>query len=361
MQSNSAKLNRLIQVAIVAGIVVSLYLTYYYLFPAFQATIRFILPLLTPFIIAYLAAVLLEPIATFLQRRLKLSRSLAIFVTITAVLSIASFVAVLLIAKIIVELARLTSLIPMYSEIVVNTISRLNETASTYIVHIKLPPQILDALQGTVDSLMARVAQVAGNVVNYLVSVLTSLPSTFLVIVFAILSTFFLMRDRDMIKRGLHWTLPASWMDPLESLSRELGSALTGFVRVQIILVSITAMQTAVVLAMLQVEYAFTAALIVGIADMLPVLGPGSILLPWALWEFLVGKTVFAMWLLALFAFVTIVRQILQPKLVAESIGLHPLSTLIAMYIGLKSAGIIGLALGPIVLVAYKAVQKVRK
>ncbi|MHB1418372.1 MAG: sporulation integral membrane protein YtvI [Bacillota bacterium] len=358
---NSTKLNRLIQVAIVAVLIFSFYMAYYFVFPALKSIISFIIPLLTPFIISYLAAILLEPVAAYLQRRLKLSRSLAIFVTITGVLAASGVIAVLVIAKIIVELARLTTLIPRYSQIAVDTISRLNEIAATYVVHIKLPPQIMDSLQGTVDSLMARVSMVAGNVVNSLVSVLTSLPSIFLVIVFAILSTFFLMRDRDLIKRGLRWSLPASWAEPLEALSRELGSALIGFVRVQTILVSITAMQTAVVLAMLKVEYAFTMALITGIADLLPVLGPGTILLPWALWEFLVGKTIFAIWLLALYAFVTIVRQVLQPKLVAESIGLHPLSTLVAMYIGLKSFGVLGLVLGPIVLVAYKALQKLRK
>jgi predicted PurR-regulated permease PerM len=98
--------------------------------------------------------------------------------------------------------------------------------------------------------------------------------------------------------------------------------------------------------------------LVVGFLDILPILGPGALFVPWSLWEIASGNGSFGFELLVLYGIIVIVRQVLEPKIVADSIGLHPLATLVGMFVGLKAAGVMGMFLGPVILVLFQALRR---
>ena len=91
----------------------------------------------------------------------------------------------------------------------------------------------------------------------------------------------------------------------------------------------------------------------------MPVLGPGLVFVPWIIWEFISGHTGLGVSLLVVYTVISVVRQILEPKIVGDSIGLHPLATLISLYVGLQLGGVVGMILGPvtvvIVIACYRA------
>jgi predicted PurR-regulated permease PerM len=108
-------------------------------------------------------------------------------------------------------------------------------------------------------------------------------------------------------------------------------------------------------LKILGVKYVLTISLLVGLADILPVLGPGAVFLPWIVWQFINGRTGMGISLLAVYIIISVVRQFLEPKIVGDNIGLHPLTTLISLYVGLQLGGAVGLILGPVTVVIFIA------
>ncbi|MEW9082910.1 AI-2E family transporter, partial [Caldanaerobacter subterraneus] len=94
------------------------------------------------------------------------------------------------------------------------------------------------------------------------------------------------------------------------------------------------------------------------IVDALPVLGSGAVMVPWALYNIIMKNYMVGIYLLILYGLVVVVRQMIEPKIVGQSIGLHPLVTLLSMFIGVKLFGAIGLVIGPVFVVVFKALQK---
>ncbi|KUK81852.1 MAG: putative permease, partial [Pelotomaculum thermopropionicum] len=139
---------------------------------------------------------------------------------------------------------------------------------------------------------------------------------------------------------------------------REIGVAFVGYLKAQSILIFISTVISVVGLYLAGAEYALTMGLIMGFFDLIPVLGPATIYIPWAIWSFITGATGFGIKITILYVIVLLSRQFLEAKIVAANLGLHPLATLIAMYAGLKTMGLIGLILGPILLIAVQAIIK---
>ncbi|HEY2495103.1 MAG TPA: AI-2E family transporter, partial [Paenibacillus sp.] len=121
------------------------------------------------------------------------------------------------------------------------------------------------------------------------------------------------------------------------------------------ILISITAVIVMIGLLILQVPSAFTIGLMIGLVDLLPYLGVGIVLVPWAIYTLLIGDMVLGVGLSILYLVILIVRQIMEPKVLASSVGLDPLATLIGMFVGLKLFGVLGLLIGPVSLIIIDA------
>ena len=103
----------------------------------------------------------------------------------------------------------------------------------------------------------------------------------------------------------------------------------------------------------LNVEYPLLDALAIGFVDALPILGSGTVIIPWAIISAIDGNLNLAIGLVVLLIIITVIRQLAEPKVVSKQIGIHPIFTLIAMYTGFKAIGILGLLIGPIVLIVF--------
>ena len=127
------------------------------------------------------------------------------------------------------------------------------------------------------------------------------------------------------------------------------------YMRSYLLLLVITFAEMAVGLFLIRAPYPLVMALIIAALDLLPVIGVGVVLIPWGVWSFAVGKTPFGIGLLVLFAFHTVFRQIIEPKIVGKNLGVHPLLTLLFIYVGYSVFGIAGLLLVPVLTVGIKA------
>lgn len=325
----------------------------YYLF-------KYVVPLFYPFIIAIFLSILLEPMVALLQKKGRFPRSLAVGVSMLALFGGMGLLISLAVARLIVELLHLSTFLPEYFNNIKTVVLSLQNTAEAY--YFTLPPDVLDFVNTKIagsayslDALLNKVRVITGNLLNFLLQLVSSVPAWIILIVISGIATYFMAKDRRDIVNFWLRVIPPPWGRKILDISRDIFSAIVGYVRAQMVLISITLVQSVIGLYIIEAPYALLVGLAIGVADIIPVLGPSAIYLPWIAWEFITGDTAFAVKLTILYGIVLIVRQILETKIVAHSMGLHPLATLVAMYVGLQLLGPLGVIAGPLFIITLKA------
>lgn len=335
-----------IWVAVVAvGIIIALFLT---------------VPLIYPFIVGWLIAYLLNPLVGLMQRRLKFPRWLSVTVALLLFIGAIGGLITLVIIRIAHEMQRLAQLINnnytkwienldkiLHSEFLQGWVDRINmlyegtEYRDTVQLGItsagqKIAGTVANALQG-----------LAGSIINFI----AALPNLAVGIIVSLLAAWFISKDWKRISAWLASLVPAGMKASADAVWHDLRKALFGFLRAQFILVAITTVFVIIGLLLLRVPYAVTIGLLIGLVDLLPYLGTGAVFVPWILYAFVDGSYAFAFGLTVLYALIVIARQLAEPKVLSSSIGLNPLVTLIAIFVGLQLFGFFGLILGPVLLV----------
>ena len=188
---------------------------------------------------------------------------------------------------------------------------------------------------------------------------MTSLPSIAICIGITVIALYFICVDKIYIIDQIEHHLPKIWVKKIWVHSKELIETLGGYLKAQVSLILVSFVISLIGLYILQfsgfnIQYPLLMALAIGFVDALPILGSGSFMIPWAIIEAINGDINLGIAIIVLLIVMSIVRQILEPKLVSKNIGVHPIFTLIAMYTGFKLIGIIGLLVGPIVLIIVK-------
>lgn len=320
------------------------------------AAFNYILPILIPFIIAMIFSFIMEPIIIVFQRRTRMSRSLA---TLTAMLFVFGGIAVILAAIILQLVAELSHLSVSLPGVAVELRSFYHDMFQRITAfYVTLPPEVLPSLEQSINNLTVSLQGLIARAVNTIMLFISLVPGTLTILLVSLLATYFLARDRQAIVRVLLQFIPSPWDEKLVEVTRAITTAFTGYLKAQLILVSITTVLSVTGLFLIGADYALTMGLLIGFFDLIPVLGPATIYIPWLIWTFAAGSTAFGIKLVVLYLLVIVIRQVLETKIVSGNLGLHPLATLVAMYAGLKTLGFPGLVIGPILLIAVQAVIK---
>lgn len=322
--------------------------------------IIFLVPLIYPFLIGWLIAMAIEPGVQFLHRRLRMPRWASVTFLLLLTVSIISSLLVLLISKVVSELTRLASSLPEYldnfSQYLFDTILSPDSTITGLILtvqeylqqHPEHQKEIVESIRNNLGSLTEIGTDLITSVIAGIGSFLGNLPFFITVLLFILLAAFFIAIDWPRLRQVLINILPSHISQTGKMIFKDLRRSLIGFVKAQLTLVIVTGIIVLAGLWILGIEYALTIALITCVIDLLPYLGVGSLLIPWGIYLLLMGNYSLGIGILVVYGVVTVVRQLLEPKLVSANIGLNPLLTLIALFVGLQLFGISGLILGPI-------------
>lgn len=348
----------LYQVAIILGACGAFFLFYYYVLPALKEIFSFFLPILAPFLIGWLIAALMEPVVVYLQKRLRLKRGLAAFITLVSLLGVLITIIALTVSWVTVEVVKLSKELPAYIDLVTQFGRQVFAQFKIYYGQFNLGPRLLEGVSQSLSGIVSGVTNITSGATNLVLGTATVLPNFFILLIVSLLASFFFSRDKQVIGSIIERVLPASMWEAAHVIKEDMGKAIIGYIRAQITLVSITALQTVIGLSLLGIKYAITVGLLVGLVDILPVLGSGSVFIPWIIFELFRGNISLAAGLGIIYALIVVVRQVLEPKLVADNLGIHPLATLIAIYVGYKLFGFFGLILGPFILVIAKAASR---
>lgn len=330
-------------------------LLFYYIFPAVREIVKAVVPVLLPFALAGLLAAIIDPVVNFIEKKGKIGRGWAVITTLLLVLAILSVALFYLIANLIVELESLVMTLPAQARSLGALLQDYFYRLQSFYFGGNLPPDIFSTLQTLLNNAVNFLKQILTQTAQGLVILVSSLPDLFIFVIITLVATYFFSRDKELILRTMLRIMPAGWRERTSRVFNSLGRAIIGYLRAEILLISLQMTQSVLGLLILKVDYALTLAFLIGLADLLPIVGPGTVFIPWIIIEFILGHYGLGLALLILYAFIIILRQVLQPKLVAVNLGLYPLTTLIALYAGLKLLGVVGLALGPLTIVVLKA------
>jgi sporulation integral membrane protein YtvI len=311
---------------------------------------------LLPFLIAFCVASILDPMISFFQRKIGLSRSWGTFLALIIFLIAVGGLLFLLVSNLIEELVKLSQELASYSEEIRNwNLDLFIEKFRLFLLNLRVPPEFVQEAVGSFWKIFDFLKGAIGVVLTRVFYFTTYLPRYFVLIVITFVATFFWARDYHLINASILKFIPEQWQESFLQVVGKLLKTLWGFLRAQFFLVALTGFQSLIGLMLLQVGYAHLLALLGALLDVLPIVGPGLLYLPWSVWAFLSGKPGFGLGLLLLYGIIVLVRQFLEPKVIGQSIGLHPLTTLAAIYFGLSVLGVWGVILGPTAVIVYKA------
>ncbi|WP_028777550.1 sporulation integral membrane protein YtvI [Shimazuella kribbensis] len=343
--------------------IIILVITAYYL-------LVFSIPLLYPFLIGWIIAMLIEPIIRVLDQKCKIPRLLGSFLVLFLLLSLLLTSVIFLIAGIVVELTNLAQKLPSFFNDLGELLFQKFVQQNTMLTHImdtiqsylqKNPSQqasIQASIQENLSALTKQGTMLITDIISGIGSFLGNLPYLITVLVFITLATFFISLKWPRMNVRIQSMVPESIRQTSGSIMSDLKKALVGFIRAQLTLITISSLIMYIGLLILQVPYAISIALIIGIVDLLPYLGVGAVLVPWIIYLFFIGNFHLAIGLSIVYLVILITRQSIEPKLVATSVGLDPLVTLIALFIGLNLLGVLGFVVGPTVAVIIIALHK---
>lgn len=326
------------------------------------------LPIVSPFLFAWLIAYLLNPLVDFLQKRTKQPRWLAVAGSLLLFLGISVGLISLAITNIVLEINDVSAYVQkmfndwkdglnhyINSEPVQNLITRI-------VTYYNENPQYQDTIKRNLESTGIKLADIGSSIVtailNGTVALFASLPNLATVITVALLASFFISKDWHKLKARASSIIPHFIKKPSELVWADLQKALFGYLRAQLILISITAIVVTMALIILRVPYAVTIGCLIGLVDLMPYLGTGAVLVPWTIAMFIQGNLYLGIGLSILYGIIVVTRQILEPKIMSTSIGLDPLATLMAMYIGLQLFGFLGLMIGPVSLMLLSSFHR---
>ncbi|MET3290963.1 UNVERIFIED_CONTAM: sporulation integral membrane protein YtvI [Brevibacillus sp. OAP136] len=329
----------------------------------------FATPLLYPFLISILIALAINPLVNLLSNRAKFPRWLGVIIALILLLAIVVGAVTLVVTFTVIEIGNLTAKLP-------HTLNELSGYVQSFItqetlngiynriqfMYAQLDPSyqetVKDTIGKTVSSISQGSKQFALNFLDAVKTLLLSLPNLATVFVISLMGAFFISKDFYLWRNRFRRILPQRVNSRMDTVILDLRNALVGFIKAQITLVAITAVIVIIGLLIMGVPYAVTIGLLTGVVDLLPYLGTGTIFVPWIVYMFFKGNYSLVIGLSILYAVVLIVRQIIEPKVVAENVGLDPLLTLVALFIGYSLFGFLGLIVGPVSLVLINALFK---
>ena len=325
---------------------------------------HFFFGLLMPFLLAFLLAALTRPIARFLAAKTGWPLRVCAVLGVLLFLLLFGVLLYLLCLRLSLELQRLFDFLAEDSVKEDGRISQLlrffREWGARLPFLSRLQNIVLfkdvfgDPEQYLATQLQKLFGELAGKLTGGVAALIRRLPGIFLFLVVTLIACFYFALEYDKVCDVFLRLLPRSLRARFPEWKMRFLRALKRCVKAYFLLFLLTFGELFLGFFLLRVSYPFLLAALIATLDVLPVLGVGTVLIPWAIAALLTGGTARGVGLLILYGAITVVRQIAEPHFVGKSIGLHPILMLVAFYVGLSLFGVIGLLIGPVLALLCK-------
>ncbi len=323
--------------------------------------IIFVLPVLLkffmPFVIGWIIALIANPLVHFLEKRVKIHRKHSSAIILILVISAIIAVTVLIISLLVKEVRSLMEDMPIIIENVKQQMDKLTQAI------LRFSKTLPISVQTNLNNLVEGVRNYASNLSQQMEPVtmksagifVQNVAEGFLGLIVIILSAYFFAATRNEITSKLTKYIPEAITSYWHLVYDNFKAAFGGYFKAQFKIMLVITIILFIGFEILKVDYSFLFALGIAFLDVLPVFGTGAVLWPWAIIDVLTGNYIRAIGLVVIYLICQVIKQVLQPKMVGDSIGLNPLATLFFMFIGYRFYGVFGMIIGiPIGMVLVK-------
>lgn len=323
----------------------------------FYLLFEYALGIILPFAIAFFVGAPIYSLSVRINKTLRIPRKLCAVVLVILFFGALAVIVFISFNRLFIELEELIEWLRSDSE-------SLREAVGGFFGYLegfssKIPfIEEIETIKGLED-LRVTIDEGVSNLISELISKLATLlpewvikvikytPKVIITTLVTLIASFYLAVDYGKIRDDAIKLLPKRAGERLSRIFSSLGKAIRSYAKAYIFIMLLTFCEVFTGLLIMRKRYAFILALVVAVVDIMPVFGAGTVLIPWAVFELITKDTSSGLGLLILYGAVTIIRQIVEPKIVGESLGIHPLATLFAMFAGLRLFGVAGMILAP--------------
>lgn len=307
------------------------------------AIVKFFLPFLIGWIIALIAG----PLVRVLDKKVKILRSFSSIAIIVVVLGGIIAVICWMVSWLGSQVVDLMENLPSLESTMREQVALLQEKLGGLVV--LLPKEISVSVDNAGSKLIDYLSDYVGEFSQPMIlaagGFVSGIPNAFVYVIITILSAYFFLTDKEKIGKAVGDRMPASVKEKANLMKSRAASLVGGYFFAQLKIMCMIYIILVVGFLILGVDYAGLVALLVALLDFLPVFGTGTVLIPWTIIELIMGDYIHAVGMLVLYGVTLLSRQLLQPKLVGDAMGLNPLTTLFFMYLGFRFSGIAGMIL----------------
>jgi len=316
-------------------------------------TLKYALTLVSPFLFAIGIAYILKKPAKYISSVLKLPNKLVSIVLVLVFYSTIGVLIALLGVKLISIFTTVISILPVvYENQLVPFLTTTFDGIEQAI--FRLDPALVVMLNAGFDqfvnSLGDNITKISITLVGAISNIASSLPAFLIKILLMFISTFFFASDYDILSKFIMKQFPQRASEIILRIKQYIIETLFVVIRSYVLIMTITFVELSIGLSVIGIPNAIIIALLISLVDILPVLGTGGIMIPWTIITLLQGNFPVAIGLLVVYIIITVIRNILEPKIVGGQLGLHPVVVLMSMFIGVNIFGVIGLFGFPIAL-----------
>lgn len=310
-----------------------------------------------PFLVGFLIALALRPITKFLNKIFKSKgKGIAVFVVASFYAAVA-LILWLLITFLITQLTDLVNIMPnLYFNRIEPLLLEFNDwiVANTETISPDAANTISQIITNGINYISDIIKNTSITVVQIVTKLISNFPLYLISVIFTIVLSVFISVEYNNITAFIKRQLPEKFNSTFMEARVFVTGTLWKMIKSYIIIMFITFIEILTGLSILKVNYALPIAAIIAILDIMPVVGTGGILIPWAIVELILKNYTLGVGLLLLYLTVTVVRNVIEPRIVGHQIGLHPIITITVMYAGLRLFGFFGLLVAPIIAILVK-------
>lgn len=318
----------------------------------------FILPVSIPLILAFFTALFLNPAIRWLQFRFKINRKFAVTIVFLIFILIVGVIGTYTVTSVVKHVVTLAENTPTY----INQINGkvLEWEADLERVMEDLPTEFVDQVK---DGIKGNVLEINETIKNNLqleniAGYVATVPQYIVSFIVYLIALFLFMIELPLLKSKSYYYLTEDTAEKARFMSARLTYVVLGFLKAQFLVSTVIFIISLLGLLFIFPEYALIMSLIIWIIDFIPIIGSIAVLGPWALYMYITGDIVLGTQLAVLAVVLLIIRRTVEPKVMGRHIGLSPLATLIAMYIGLQLIGLLGFIVGPLLVIAFNSAKE---
>jgi len=318
--------------------------------------IKYILPLLMPFIIGLIIAMLFRKLIDYIEKKFRIKRTIVSIVMLIVFYGILVFILSVIGAKVFTFLKDVFGQLPdLYRYTIEPALDKITNNLIEQFPDIR--PYVEEFVLNISDTIFSFVKNASTTVIATITGLAGRLPSLLIKLIFTIVSSFFFTIDYYKISDFMIRQFTGERRKMVLKLKDDGIGTIAKFIKAYTAIISITFLELSIGFWILGIPNPFLFGAMIALIDILPILGTGAVLLPWTLIALILGNTKIGIGMFILYIIITAVRQAVEPKIVGQQIGLHPIITLILMYVGAQLMGVLGLLLLPVIATIIKTLN----